>query len=123
MVVFAAVSAVFTMANAWYAVGFSEHTAHVVRLYLYKKIQTFSFGNFDRFPTSNLLGMMVSDVNAIKEAVLQVVTSLVQAPVMGAGGDRPGLPQHPQPGLDFVDCPGPDADCPGGVHQQNEPPV
>lgn len=85
MVVFAAVSAVFTMANAWYAVGFSEHTAHVVRLYLYKKIQTFSFGNFDRFPTSNLLGMMVSDVNAIKEAVLQVVTSLVQAPVMVLG--------------------------------------
>jgi ABC-type multidrug transport system fused ATPase/permease subunit len=45
MVVFAAVSAVFTMANAWYTVGFSEHTAHVVRLYLYKKMQSFSFSD------------------------------------------------------------------------------
>ena len=85
MVLFAAVSAVFTMANAWYAVGFSEHTAHVVRIYLYKKIQSFSFGNLDRFPTSNLLGMMTNDVNAIKAAVLQVITALVQAPVMVLG--------------------------------------
>ena len=58
--------------------AFREHTAHVVRLYLYKKIQDLSFGNFDRFPTSKPAGDDWSATwNAIKEAVLQ-------------GGDLPG---------------------------------
>ncbi len=45
------------------AVFFSQGTAYVVRSYLYRKIQTFSFGNFDRFRTGNLLVRLKADVN------------------------------------------------------------
>lgn len=85
MILFAVCGAVFTIANGWYAVQFAEHTAHAVRMYLYKKIQTFSFGNLDQFPTSDLMVRMTSDVNAIKAAVQMVILSLVQAPVMFLG--------------------------------------
>ncbi len=85
MVLFAVISAVFTIANGWYAVQFAERTAHAVRMYLYGKIQTFSFGNLDQFSTSDLMVRMTSDVNAIKAAVQLVILSLVQAPVMFVG--------------------------------------
>lgn len=85
MVSFAICGAVFTVANGWYAVQFAERTAHAVRMYLYKKIQTFSFGNLDQFPTSDLMVRMTSDVNAIKAAIQMVILSLVQAPVMFIG--------------------------------------
>lgn len=85
MVLFASLSAIFTIANGWYAVQFAERTAHAVRMYLYKKIQTFAFGNLDRFPTSDLMVRMTSDVNAIKAAIQFAILSLVQAPVMFIG--------------------------------------
>jgi len=85
MVLFAVLAAIFTIANALYAVTFAEYTAHAVRLFLYRKIQTFSFGNLDQFPTSDLMVRMTSDVNAIKSAVQLVVLSLAQAPVMFVG--------------------------------------
>lgn len=85
MVFFAVLSAIFTIATAWYAVNFAEHTAHAVRMRLYRKVQTFSFANLDQFPTSDLMVRMTSDVNVIKASVQQVILSLAQAPVMFIG--------------------------------------
>lgn len=85
MVLFAFLSAIFTIANAWYGVLFGEFTAHAVRIHLYRKIQEFSFGNLDQFPTSDLMVRMTSDVDAIKGAIQQIVLSLAQAPVMFVG--------------------------------------
>ncbi|MFB2834843.1 ABC transporter ATP-binding protein [Floridanema evergladense] len=85
MVVFAVLSAIFTIANAWYGVLFGEFTAHAVRIKLYEKIQVLSFGNLDRFPTSDLMVRMTSDVNAIKGAIQQIILSLAQAPIMFIG--------------------------------------
>ncbi|MEO1211389.1 MAG: ABC transporter ATP-binding protein [Cyanobacteria bacterium J06638_20] len=85
MILFAVLSAIFTIANAYYAVQFAEHTAHAVRMRLYRKIQTFTFGNLDQFPTSDLMVRMTSDVTAIKAAVQQVILYLAQAPVMFVG--------------------------------------
>jgi ABC-type multidrug transport system fused ATPase/permease subunit len=85
MILFAVLAAGFTIANAVYAVSFAEYTAHAVRMFLYRKIQTFSFSNLDQFPTSDLMVRMTSDVNAIKSVVQLVVLSLAQAPVMFVG--------------------------------------
>lgn len=85
MVLFAVLAAVFTIANAVYAVNFAEYTAHAVRMFLYRKIQTFAFGNLDQFPTSVLMVRMTSDVNAIKAVIQLVILSLAQAPVMFVG--------------------------------------
>jgi len=85
MVLFAVFSAVFTIWNGWYAVQFSEHTAHAMRMRLYKKLQTFEFGNLDRFSASDLQVRMSSDITVIKTAVQLVILYLAQAPVMFIG--------------------------------------
>lgn len=85
MVLFAFLSAIFTIWNGWYAVNFSEHTAHAVRMRLYKKLQTFEFGNLDRFSASDLQVRMSSDITVIKTAVQLVVLYFAQAPVMFVG--------------------------------------
>lgn len=100
MVLFAVCSALFTIANAYYAVLFAEHTAHAVRMRQYRKIQTFTFGNLDQFSTSDLMVRMTSDVTAIKGAVQQVILSLAQAPVMFVGALI--LIYHNSPGLMWI---------------------
>jgi ABC-type multidrug transport system fused ATPase/permease subunit len=85
MVLFAILASVFSIANSWYAVQFGERTGHAVRLYLYRKIQTFSFSNLDQFATSGLLVRMTSDVNTIKTVVQSVVLLVAQAPIMFLG--------------------------------------
>jgi ATP-binding cassette subfamily B protein len=85
MILFAVLAAIFTIANAVYAVNFAEFTAHAVRMFLYRKIQTFAFGNLDQFSTSDLMVRMTSDVNAIKSVIQLVILSLAQAPVMFVG--------------------------------------
>ncbi len=64
------------------AVFFSQGTAYVIRTYLYRKIQTFSFGNFDRFRTGNLLVRLNADVNNVQNAVLYMTILSLYAPFM-----------------------------------------
>jgi ATP-binding cassette subfamily B protein len=76
------VQTVFALANALYAVLFAEGTANFLRTGAYRKIQTLSFGNLDRFRTSDLLVRLTSDINNVKQAVLYGVLLLFQAPFM-----------------------------------------
>jgi ATP-binding cassette subfamily B protein len=85
MILFAVLSSVFTIWNGWYAVQFSEGTAHAMRMRLYKKLQTFEFGNLDQFSASDLQVRMSSDITVIKTAVQLVILYCTQAPVMFVG--------------------------------------
>ena len=52
MVLFALLAMLLTVFNSGYAVGFAVRVAHGLRTTAYRKIQTLSFGNLDRFQTS-----------------------------------------------------------------------
>ena len=71
---------VFSVGNAIYAVMFAEGTANFLRVTTFRKIQTFSFGNLDRFRTGDLLVRLTADINNVKSAVLFGVMNLLQAP-------------------------------------------
>jgi ATP-binding cassette subfamily B protein len=51
-----------------------------LRVSTYRKIQGLSFGNLDRYRTSDLLVRLTSDINNVKLAVLYSVMMLFQAP-------------------------------------------
>jgi ATP-binding cassette subfamily B protein len=68
--------------TAAFAVFFSQGTAYIVRTELYNKVQTFSFGNFDRFRTGNLMVRLNADVINIQNAVMYSVMLLLYAPFM-----------------------------------------
>ena len=80
MVALTLILTVFSIANALYAVLFAEGTANFLRIHTFRKIQTFSFGNLDRFRTGDLLVRLTADVNNVKSAVLFGVMNLLQAP-------------------------------------------
>ncbi|MFH0968111.1 MAG: ABC transporter transmembrane domain-containing protein [Methanobacteriota archaeon] len=63
---FAVLCGVFCMANVVYSVRISEATGNYVRNGIYKKIQSYSFGNLDRFSTGELLTRLTSDIYQIK---------------------------------------------------------
>ena len=52
------------------AVFFSQGSAYVIRRELYRKIQTYSFENFDHRPTGDLMVRLNADVVNIQNAVL-----------------------------------------------------
>ena len=68
--------------TAYLAVFFSQGTGYYVRAYLYRKIQTFSFGNFDRFRTGDMLVRLNADVVNIQNALLYMTLLLLYAPFM-----------------------------------------
>lgn len=81
MVGLALVQTVFTVGNALYAVLFAEGTANYLRTETFRTVQSLSFGNLDRYHTSDLLVRLTSDINNIKFAVLYGFMLLLQAPL------------------------------------------
>ena len=82
MFVLALVSGLCLSGTAYLAVFFSQGTGYYVRSYLYRKIQTFSFGNFDRFRTGDMLVRLNADVVNIQNALLYMTLLLLYAPFM-----------------------------------------
>ena len=82
MAVLAVLSGVLITGTALIAVFFSQGTAYAMRTMLYERVQTFTFGNFDRFRTGNLLVRLSSDVTNVTNAVLYAVLLLLYAPIM-----------------------------------------
>lgn len=73
------VQAVFVVINAGYAVLFGEGTGNFLRTAAFRKLQSLSFGNLDRYRTSDLLVRLTSDINNVKLAVLYAVMLAMQA--------------------------------------------
>lgn len=53
-----------------------------VRNKLMEKIQSFSFGNIDRFSTASLVTRITTDVNTVQNTFLMMIKMLVRAPIM-----------------------------------------
>ena len=72
-----------TLAGAAYiSVFFSQGAGYMVRTLLYRKLQTFSFANFDRFPISDLMVRLNADVINVQNAVLYTTMLALYAPFM-----------------------------------------
>ena len=82
MVVLALIAGGTLAGTAAFAVFFAQGTAFYVRDGLYTKVQTMSFGNFDRFRTSQLMVRLNADVNNIANAVMYAVLLTLYAPFM-----------------------------------------
>ncbi len=60
------------------SVGFATN----LRLDLYKKLQSFSFGNIDHFHTSSLVTRMTTDINNVQMAYQMLIRGIIRAPLM-----------------------------------------
>jgi ABC-type multidrug transport system fused ATPase/permease subunit len=82
MLLLALVSGVCLGIAAYIAVFFSQGIGFVIRTLLYEKIQTFSFANFDRFPTSAMMVRLNADVVNVQNAMLYSTLLTLYAPFM-----------------------------------------
>ena len=78
-------SAVFMVANTVYAVRAARGMEADLREALFKKVQTFSFGNLDDFQTGQLLTRLTSDISQIQMIVMMSLRMLTRAPLMFVG--------------------------------------
>ena len=62
--------------SAYASTGFAAN----LRSAMYRKIQTFSFSDIDKYATSGLVTRMTTDVNALQNAYQQILRITVRAP-------------------------------------------
>lgn len=78
------------IAGGWGCVAYSSIAAQSfgtdLRSELYKKIQTFSFTNLDKFKTASLVTRLTNDVVQVQNVVLTMLRILVRAPLLSIGG-------------------------------------
>jgi ATP-binding cassette subfamily B protein len=82
MLILAVIAGITMAIAAGLAVFFSQGTAYVVRSHLYDKIQTFSFGNFDRHPTGEMMVRLNADVLNVQNGMLYALLLGLYAPFM-----------------------------------------
>jgi ATP-binding cassette subfamily B multidrug efflux pump len=78
-------SALLAIANTVFSVRASQSFAADARKVIYHKIQSFSFGNLDKFQTGRLLVRLTSDINQLQMVVLLALRMLVRAPLLLVG--------------------------------------
>ena len=78
-------SAVLSIANTFFSVRASRSFEADLREAVFKKIQTFSFGNLDDLNTGQLLTRLTSDLNQVTMVVTMGLRMFIRAPLMFLG--------------------------------------
>lgn len=86
IMILGAVAFIASLGAARYSAYIGADYAHFLRIKLYEKIESLSFGNLDRFQTSDLVVRLTSDVNNYKNAIIQIVYYFFRSPFMLIGG-------------------------------------
>jgi ATP-binding cassette subfamily B multidrug efflux pump len=81
----ALIEAVLTIGNTILSVKAAQSLAADVRAAIFHKIQSYSFGNLDRFQTGQLIVRLTSDVNMIQMMILMGLRIFTRAPLMIVG--------------------------------------
>ncbi len=64
----------------------SSAYARDLRVALYKKVQTFSMNEVDKFTTSSLITRTTNDISSLQMMIAQLLRSVIMAPIMAIGG-------------------------------------
>jgi ATP-binding cassette, subfamily B, multidrug efflux pump len=74
------------IASSFYAGHTSQSFGYDVRKSMFVKVQSFSFANFNRFPTSSLITRLTNDVTQIQNTVFMSLRIMMRAPLLVFGG-------------------------------------
>ena len=78
-------SAIFMVGNTIFSVRASRSTEADLREAIFKKIQTYSFGNLDDFTTGMLLTRLTSDLSQVQMFLVMLLRMFTRAPLMFVG--------------------------------------
>jgi len=69
-----------------FAVLASQHYGTDLRQDLFRKVESFSFRNLDKFSTASLITRLTNDVMQLQGIVLMMLRIMVRAPILAVGG-------------------------------------
>lgn len=86
LILFTITSLAAGIVTSFYSSHVSQGYAFDVRARLYEKVQSFTFANFNRFPTSSLITRMTNDVSQIQNTIFMCLRIALRAPLLVLGG-------------------------------------
>jgi ATP-binding cassette subfamily B protein len=96
MVGISVISALFMIGNTIFTVRVSRGFEADLREAIFKKIQTFSFGNLDDFTTGQLLTRMTSDLNQVRHVITMTFRMYFRMPLTFIGSISIMVATNPQ---------------------------
>jgi ATP-binding cassette subfamily B multidrug efflux pump len=86
LLVIAGIGLIAGIINTIYAARASQGIASDVREAAYRKIQTFSFGNIEKFSAGNLVVRLTNDITQIQNVLMMALQPLMRMPILFVGG-------------------------------------
>lgn len=85
LVIIAVIGLIAGVFNTIFAAKVSMGMAADIREAAYRKIQTFSFGNVERFSAGNLVVRLTNDITQIQTLLMNIFQMLIRVPIMFVG--------------------------------------
>ncbi len=85
MMLLAVIGAFGGMTNGILAENAAQGFSADLREFLFRKVQTFSFGNLDELETGQLITRLTNDVTQTQDAIVMILRILVRAPLLLVG--------------------------------------
>src|SRR5450756_1953253 len=86
MLALSLLSAACTLAVAFLSARTAAGLARDLRRYVFRKVESFSNAEFDKFSTASLITRSTNDITQIQMVVIIMVRMVFYAPIMGVGG-------------------------------------
>jgi ATP-binding cassette subfamily B multidrug efflux pump len=86
MVLITLLSAACSVATGYFAARIAAYTARDIRADIFKRVQTFSNPELDKFSTASLITRTTNDITQIQLLIVLLVRMLFYASILGTGG-------------------------------------
>ena len=86
MILITVAGMVLMILNCFFTARISTNVGRRIRRDVFKKVQTFSPSEFDKFSTATLITRCTNDVQHVQMVVMMGLRMIVSAPIMGIGG-------------------------------------
>ena len=86
MLLFTLLSAICTISVGFLSAKIAAGVGHNLRSDVFKKVESFSSAEFDKFPTASLITRSTNDITQLQMITMIMVRMVFYAPIMGIGG-------------------------------------
>lgn len=96
LLLLAAIGVVCGILNIWFAAKTAQGVTSDVREQLYRKIQSFSFSNIEKFSVGTLIVRLINDMNQVTNIIMTTLMQILRMPIILIGSFVMGIVTLPR---------------------------
>ena len=96
LLLLAAIGVVCGILNIWFAAKMAQGVTSDVREQLYRKIQSFSFSNIEKFSVGTLIVRLINDMNQVTNIIMTTLMQVLRMPIILIGSFVMGIVTLPR---------------------------